>query len=114
MTQDVKLAITGKDGADIVIVDADNQIAHSDLVRASSEKKVRDAAETAVIGIGQVASIVLDLVEAFTKEASERKLQGRGKMVVRFGVAGGAKASLRLVSADANAFLNVDLEIPAS
>jgi len=113
MKSEIRLSI-GPDGAEVVIGEKANATAKSDLVRTSAEDKIHRAVDSVVVGLGDVAGIVLDVFEIFTKEAASRNLKELGKMTVSFGVTGGANANLKFVSAKADAFMTVQLEIAST
>lgn len=113
MKKDIQLII-GPDGAEIVSGEEAKKIATSDLVRTSAKEKVRQAVDSVVVSLGDVAEVALDVFEVFTLEAASRKIKEQGKMTLSFGINGGVKTDLKLVGAQADAFMTVQLEIPGS
>ena len=113
MKKQIKLRIES-DGAEILTGEVIEETNKSDLVRTSAEDKIRKAVDSAVVGLGDVAGVVLDVFEIFTEEAASRKIKEQGKMTVSFGVSGGVDASLKFVGAKAGAFMTVSLEISSN
>lgn len=104
----------GPDGAEVITGEETKKIVKSDLVRTSANDKVSQAVDSVVVGLGDVAEVVLNVFEVFASKAASRDIQKQGKMTVSFGVTGGVNANLKLVGAKANAFITVQLEIMGS
>ncbi|MCE1168569.1 MAG: hypothetical protein LWX70_10770 [Sphingobacteriia bacterium] len=110
MKSEIRLSI-GSNGAEVVIGEKTTSPTRSDLVRTSAEGKIHDVINSTVVGLGDVAGIILDVFEEFTNEAALRNLKEHGKITISFGMAVGANASLRIVGAKADAFMSVQLEL---
>jgi hypothetical protein len=113
MKKEIRLII-GADGAEVISGEEAKKIVKSDLVRTSAEDKVRQAVDSVVVGMGDVADVVFNVFEVFASKAASTGIQKQGKMTVSFGVTGGVNANLKLVGAKADSFITVQLEIMGS